>query len=301
LKCSSTTVKKWVKRYKETGDVEEEKKAPRKRVTTIPQDKMIISTVEKNRDKSMPKIHQQLKKKRVQCSLRTLHNRIQEVGIQSLPPIKKPLLNDSHQQLRLKWAEEYKNFNFNQVIFTDESSFYIFNNVKRVWRTPWEQVVVRTVKHCAKVHAWGCFSANGFGKLFLFTSNLDSNLMCTIYKNELLPSAKIMFGDNTSDWYLQEDNDPKHKSKKCQSFKQQNNIQVMKWPAQSPDCNPIENVWGLIKNRLSGKTFKSAFALKLAIRKEWKSLDKNYAEALVQSVPKRLQAVVESSGDWTIY
>ena len=173
LKCSSTTVKKWVKRYKETGDVEEEKKAPRKRVTTIPQDKMIISTVEKNRDKSMPKIHQLLKKKRIKCSLRTLNNRTQEVGIQSLPPIKKPLLNDSHQQLRLKWAEEYKNFNFNQVIFTDESSFYIFNNVKRVWRTPWEQVVVRTVKHCAKVHAWGCFSANGVGKLFLFTRNLD--------------------------------------------------------------------------------------------------------------------------------
>ena len=105
LKCSSTTVKKWVKRYKETGDVEEETKASRKRLT-IAQDKMIISTVEKNRDKSMPKIHQLLKKKRVKCSLRTLHNRTQEVGIQSLPPIKKPLLNDSHQKIRLQWAEE---------------------------------------------------------------------------------------------------------------------------------------------------------------------------------------------------
>ena len=80
---------------------------------------MIISTVEKI-DKSMPKIHQLLKKKRVKCSLRTLHNRTQEVGIQSLPPIKKPLLDDLHPKIRLQWAEEYKNFNFNQVIFADE-------------------------------------------------------------------------------------------------------------------------------------------------------------------------------------
>ena len=108
----------------------------------------------------MPKIHQLLKKKRVTCSLRTLHNRTQEVGIQSFPPIKKPLINDLHQKIRLQWAEEYKNFNFNQVIFTDESSFYTFNNVKRVWCKPWEQVVVRTVNNCAKVHAWGCFSTN---------------------------------------------------------------------------------------------------------------------------------------------
>ena len=74
----------------------------------------------------------------------------------------------------------------------------------------------------------------------------------------------------------------------------------MKWPAQSLGCNPMENVWGLIENRLRGKTFKSTIALKLEIRKEWKNLEKNYAQVLVQSVPKRLQAVIESSGDWTI-
>ncbi len=75
--------------------------------------------------------------------------------------------------------------------------------------------------------------------------------MCKIYKNGLLPSVKIWFGDTNYSWKLLEDNDPKHTSKTSKTFKVNNGIQSLPCPSQSPDCNPVENVWALTKLKVN--------------------------------------------------
>ena len=93
------------------------------------------------------------------------------------------------------------------------------------------------------MHLWGCFSKQGFGILYLFTCNLNAEKMLEIYKKALLPSAERWFVDKNEDWILQKDNDPKHRSKLCTEWKQQCGIVTLDWLSQSPDANPIENVW----------------------------------------------------------
>jgi len=51
--------------------------------------------------------------------------------------------------------------------------------------------------------------------------------------------AERWFIDKNEDWILQEDNDPKHRSKLCTEWKQQSGIVILDWPSQSPDANPI--------------------------------------------------------------
>jgi len=77
------------------------------------------------------------------------------------------------------------------------------------------RILQRTVKHPVKLHVWGCFCKRGFGCLYLFTDNLNAEKMCTIYQKCLLKSAEKFFGSDRTSWLLQEDNDPKHRSKLC--------------------------------------------------------------------------------------
>ena len=98
---------------------------------------------------------------------------------------------------------------------------------------------------------WGCFLALGFGNIFLFKNNLTSELLLNIYQQCLIPSAHKWFGKSSGPWFLLEDNDPKHTSKKAKQWKQDNNIQVFLFPPNSPDLNPIKNVWGIMKNKVN--------------------------------------------------
>ena len=77
-------------------------------------------------------------------------------------------------------------------MFTDESLFHMKQVIRHVWKRHGDKYYVSAsaVKHSAKIDVWGCFSKHGFGKLVLFRQTLNSKLMCKIYKNEPLPSAK---------------------------------------------------------------------------------------------------------------
>ena len=72
---------------------------------------------------------------------------------------------------------------------------------------------------------WGCFSSQSFGRIVCFKQNLNAELMCDIYKHDLLPIARKQFGLDSTIWELQEDNDSKHTSKRALNWKASHRIQ----------------------------------------------------------------------------
>jgi hypothetical protein len=77
----------------------------------------------------------------------------------------------------------------------------------------------------------------------------------------------------------------------------------MVWPAQSPDLNPIEHLWGYLKRRLAKHEHPSNGIYKLweRIQVEWEEIAVEECQKLIESMPRRVQAVIKAKGGYTKY
>ena len=137
--------------------------------------------------------------------------------------------------------------------------------------------------------------------IYCFTDNINTDKLCNIYKNTLLPSAITFFGNDKHKWILQEDNNPKHLSRKAINWKIENQINRLSWPSQSPDLNPMENVWAVLKANISNYKPTSVKILIRVIKKEWKALDSTFAKNLVISMKNRISSILSNGGDHLLY
>jgi hypothetical protein len=100
-------------------------------------------------------------------------------------------------------------------------------------------------------------------------------------------------------WLLMEDGDPSHGMKKrgvaCE-LKDVNWITNLKHPAQSPDLNPMEGIWNIIKNRLRKKIYYSNKELKEAIQAEWDKITLEDIRERIRDMPRRCDLLVKTSG-----
>lgn len=299
MQKSKQFVSKWVNRFKEVKNVDDFPNRGSVGAMSEKDEKMICDLFLKNPTLTLREGASKLSKKGLDISYGTVRRHLIANNLKFRSTLQKPMLSEKHVQKRLEWARENLDRDWGNVIFTDESSFWAFPIIRYAWTTPTNKLLQRTVKHPVKVHVWGCFSEKGFGKLHVFTDNLNSVKMNLIYKKALLPTAKNWYKKKSDNWILQEDNDPKHRSKACRLWKDQNGVVTLDWPSQSPDANPIENVWAQMKMKLGKNRPHNLKQLVRWIHKIWRSFSEEYAQNLVQSMPRRCQAIIDAEGDWT--
>ncbi|KAF2883208.1 hypothetical protein ILUMI_22961 [Ignelater luminosus] len=100
-----------------------------------------------------------------------------------------------------------------------------------------------------------------------------------------------------NEFIFQQDRDPKDTPKVVQEWFSSNGIEVLEWPAQSPDLDLIERLWSVLKVDVARCRPRNIRQLKEIIKKEWAKIDSNLAQKLVAFMPRCCQAIIKLKMD----
>ena len=240
-------------------------------------------------------------------STQTIHCTLHQIGVHGCHPRRKPLLKTILKKVRKQFAEDMstKHMDYwNHVLWSDEMKINLFGSdgFKHLWRRPSEEYKdkcdMTSVKHGGgNVMVWGYMTAAGVGELHFNEGNMISNMYCEILQQSMIPSLQKLGRKAV----FQHDNDPKHTSKTTTALQKRLRVKVMDWPSMSPDLNPIKHLWGILKQKVEVCKVSNISQLYNVIMEEWKSLPVAICEALVNSMPRRVKAVLDNDGGHTKY
>jgi transposase len=246
-------------------------------------------------------------------SSETVRRTLKEAGLHSATKKKVPMLKASHRARRLKFARDHENWtveDWKRVLWSDETKINRIGSDGKVyvWKARGEGVSDRTttptVKHGGgnNLMVWGCMGWNGVGKLVEVEGKMDAQQYCEILDEGMMESFEKL-GMKEGERYFQQDNDPKHTSKLATTWFSDNDIIVTHWPAQSPDLNPIEHLWFYIKRKLLEYEVppKGIHELWERVAKEWNEIPPEVCQSLIESMPRRVAAVIKAKGGHTKY
>ena len=253
----------------------------------------------------------------------TLHKALIGMGLGHRIERKRPWLSPKHKEARLNFALKYSHWtweDWRHVEFSDEMSLQTGCNRGNVyvWRYPEEEYEEDC---CAATHK------SGFKKIKVWGSMRYGSLSNLVVLPEKKGGGKfnareyvdvIMDGELSNRWQqgmeelgdviMLEDGAGYHQGATSIRRRQYEKDGWQGWgpgvwPANSPDLNPLENLWHILRTNINKWKPKPMRKLDLiaALTEEWKLIPKYKINALINSMPRRLQAVIKAEGGTTHY
>ena len=255
------------------------------RKTTVVDDHRILSMVKKNPFTTPTRVKNTLQEVGVWVPKSTLKRRLHVNKYRGLTTRCKPLISLKNRKARLDFAKKHlkKPAQFwNSILWTDETKINLYqtDGKKKVWRRLGmahdPKHTTSSVKHGGgSVMAWACMASNGTGSLVFIddvTKDRGSRMNSEVYRDilsaQIQPNATKLTGQRFT---IQMDNDPKHTAKATQEFFKAKKWNILQWPSQSPDLNPIGHAFHLLKTKLKAERPTNKQQLKTAAARPGKA------------------------------
>ena len=225
----------------------------------------------------------------VNASIQTVSRRLQEIGLFNRTPRKKPLVSSKNNK-RLEFANRYAIWtceNWAKVFFSDESKFNLFgnngkNNVKRrIGERLSAKCTTKTGKFGGgSVMVFGMFSSQGTTPLVRLQTRVNAQIYKNIVQDHVVPLIQNSGFDRAT---FMQDNAPCHKAKVVMSYLSEQDFEIMDWPPQSPDLNPIENLWKTLGVKVMERNPTYTVDLWVKLQEEWSKISIEDCRELIRS------------------
>ena len=292
-----------VRRLRETGRVADRPRSGHPRVTSQRQDRAIRLAHLRNRHLTATVNTVGSDNRRIHP--KTVRNRLREFGLRARRPNVGLPLNRTRHARRMAWvtAQAPRRFPMRQwrrVFFTDESRFTLFraDGRRRLYRRRGERfadacVFERDRYGGGSIMVWGGISHGVKSPLIV----VPGNLTAVRYRDEILRPVAVPLVQQHQ-MTFQHDNARPHVARVCQDFLANNNIVPLDWPPYSPDLSPIEHLWDELDRRVRRRrnTPNTLWQLRTALLEEWENIPMRKINALVNSMQRRIRAVMNAMG-----
>jgi transposase len=296
IKCSENTVSLWVTRWRDQRSVEDAERSGRPRATSDEVDQDIMQYSDAHVTDTPRDIVRTLE---LDVSARTVRRRLDEIDLHSC------VQRAEHENIRarLSFAEGYSRWtedDWSRVLFSDETHFYLGHHGREyVQRPPGAALNPKYTRKDnerleGKVSLWGCICADGLGHAELYVDTLDARRYQTILGLNLVSSAHQFWP--SGQWWFQQDNWSVHTAGTSRDWFHNHGIDLIDWPAWSPDLNPIEELWNDLKRRVYERHPQTTEQLERFVTEEWAATDLNFIAHICRNMPRRLQLVVSNNG-----
>ncbi|KAJ6236861.1 transposable element-related [Anaeramoeba flamelloides] len=226
------------------------------------------------------------------CSETSIFRIRKSLKFKYTPPRIRQCLNDLQKDKRLLFANHHKSLetDWKTVIFSDESWFYLNQKRRKIWRMRNEydnSVWDERKKFGKKVMIWGGIGYRLQTDLIIIDSSVDTETYIhdIIRKSKIIKKANEQYGE--WEWIFQQDGARPHTSKKSMDYLQYRCNVLSPWPPNSPDLNPIENLWSIMDKRLKNVQPSNEEEFILEIIRVWEGITWEIIENLVTSMTKK--------------
>ena len=334
---SRKTVRKWTKRYQDTGSLIAKAGPGRKRLVDGPAAELavqlLLSSDHGSAQRAAIELHNAGMTPRI-LHKSTITRAVKQHGKQGgqvITPVRgqpRKLLSPANKAKRLAFAKANLRRSWKSAMFTDRKKFCFSYPGSRVRPCQWiEKGSTRravTASHPLGLNVYAGITVHGVTRIHIVAGTSKQHTKYTnkkgatarnittgeyedVVKSTFLPEGVRLFSTHgISSWVLQQDNDPTHKAANAvvtkYNTRNASSIRILEsWPPNSPDLNPIENLWAWVTAKVNALDCQTFEQFSQAVKDQLATVPTPLLMNLFNSMPKRLAKVIELGGDRTKY